>query len=82
MITSLNKLPLNCSGFIMDIKASNTIKRRLLDLGVINGVCITPILKSPLNDPRAYLVKGSVIALRNGDSKNIIVSADKNYKEV
>ena len=82
MITSLNNLPLNCDGFIIDIKTNNIIKRRLLDLGVINNVKITPILKSPLNDPTAYLVKGSIIALRNCDSKNIIISTDKNEKEV
>jgi len=31
------------------------------------------VLSAPFNDPRAYLVKGAVIAIRQKDSEKIIV---------
>ena len=49
------------------------IKRRILDLGIIEGTKIKPVLKSPLGDPTAYEVRGSIISLREEDSKKIEV---------
>lgn len=48
-------------------------KRRFLDLGIINGTKIKPVFVSPLNDPVAYEIRGSVIALRKEDSDKIYV---------
>lgn len=49
------------------------IGRRLLDLGIVKGTTITPVLKSPSGDPTAFLVRGSTIALRKEDAKLIEV---------
>ncbi len=70
-IKSLNDLPLNHFGFIKEITCKNNIKRRLLDLGLINGTKICPILISPSKDPRAFLFRGSIIAIRSEDAKKI-----------
>ena len=47
---------------------SGPIKRRFLDLGIIKGTPITPILKSPSGDPTAFQVRGTLIALRMEDA--------------
>ena len=47
------------------------------DLGLIKNTLIKPLYKSPLNDPTAYLVRGSVIAIRNDDAKKIIVDTKR-----
>ena len=44
---TLDKLPLNQSGTIKNIKCSVEIKQRFTDLGFISGTKITPILTSP-----------------------------------
>ena len=72
-IMSLNNLSLNETGFVESIKSNSRIKRRLLDLGIINGTKITPILISPSGDPTAFEIRGCLIALRNDDSKNIYI---------
>ena len=70
-ILTLDKLPLNITAQIYNLKCNEVLRRRLLDLGLIRGTKITPIFKSPLGDPIAYKIRSSTIALRNEDIKNI-----------
>lgn len=67
----LSDLPLNKTGIIKDINCIDNVKRRFLDLGLIYGTPITPILISPSSDPRAFEVRNSVIAIRKEDAKQI-----------
>lgn len=46
----------------------------MLDLGLVPGTKIIPILKSPSGNPTAYEVRGSMIAIRKEDSKSIYVT--------
>lgn len=80
METTLDKLPINKIGIVKKLNSKSEIKRRLLDLGMISETSIKPIYKSPLGDPTAYLMRGSVIALRSDDAKDILISykGDKN----
>lgn len=73
-IENLNQLPLNKSGKINKIECGEGIKRRLLDMGLVKGTEITPILISPSGDPRAFLVRGTIIAIREEDAKNIKIN--------
>lgn len=70
-IIPLYKLPLNCQGKIVKLNCSGNIRRRFLDLGLIENTFIKPILISPSGDPTAYCLRNSVIALRKDDSKLI-----------
>lgn len=65
------KLGTNC--IIKKINLEDSIKRRLLDIGLIEGTKVENVLISPAGDPMAFLIRGAVIALRNDDSKNILV---------
>ncbi len=51
-------------------------RRRLLDLGFVKGSPIRIDLVSPLKNPKAYLVKGSSIALRDNQASNILIKKD------
>ena len=75
-IISLDTLPINFDAKISKINCNENLKRRLLDLGLINGTKIKAILKSPLGNPIAYKIRGSTIALRKEDSKLITVNID------
>lgn len=70
---ALNDLPLGITAKIIDINCNQNIQRRLLDLGIIENSKITPVYRSPFNDPTAYLIRGTLIALRSDDSCKIIV---------
>lgn len=65
---TLNKLKLNETGYIKSLNCANGVKRRLLDLGLIEGTPITPILISPSGDPKAFEIRGSIIAIRVEDT--------------
>ena len=70
-VEDLSQLPLNKNGIIDKIECDEGIKRRLLDMGLVKGTDIVPILVSPSGDPRAFLVRGTIIAISEDDAKNI-----------
>ena len=70
----LDNLPLGTYGRVETLNCEGAIRRRLLDLGIVQGTKILPILKSPSGDPTAFLIRGSLIALRKEDANFIIVN--------
>lgn len=76
-IISLNNLKINETATIDNIDNKSNLKRRLEDLGFIKGSKIKCEFSSPFKDPIAYLIKGSLIALRKDDSKYIKVIIDE-----
>lgn len=68
---SLDKLPLNKNGYIINLKSDGTLRRRMLDLGLVKDTLIKPVFVSPSGNPRAYQVRGSIIAIRKKDAKLI-----------
>lgn len=70
---TLNTIELNQTVLIKSLNCTGPLQRRFLDLGIIPGTEITPIFSSVFNEPVAYMVRGSVIAIRSEDAKNIFV---------
>ena len=58
------------------LTAAGSMRRRFLDLGLVEHTKIQCLGKSPLGDPSAYLIRGTVIAIRAKDGKDIIVETD------
>jgi DtxR family Mn-dependent transcriptional regulator len=50
-------------------------RRRLLDLGILPGTSIVAEYKSPQQDPTAYRIRDSLIALRDDQARSIIVKS-------
>jgi DtxR family Mn-dependent transcriptional regulator len=48
-------------------------RRRLMDLGILPGTVISTELQSLAGDPRAYRVRGALIALRQEQAANIYI---------
>ncbi len=69
----LDKINLTNKVTVQHLDCSGQIRRRLLDLGICKGTVIIPIFRSMTGDSTAYLVRGSTIALRKEDAKNIHV---------
>ena len=70
-ILTLSALPLGESAFVTHISAKPDMKCRLTDLGLVPGTKVTCMARSPAGDPRAYLIRGSLIALRQADADGI-----------
>ena len=48
-------------------------RRRLMDLGILPGVRIEVAMPSPLQDPVAYRVRDTLIALRKEQAQMILI---------
>lgn len=59
---------------IKELLSTGTMRRRLLDIGLIENTDVECLGRSPAGDPTAYLIRGAVIAIRSEDSKKIKVS--------
>lgn len=73
-VKTLNDLPLNTKGYIQKLNCDGNIRRRLLDLGFVEGASITPVLISPSKNPRAFSIRGTLIAIRKEDANFINVN--------
>ena len=72
-IKSLRDLKEGQKGKVSALLSQGGIRRRLQDIGLIEGTEVECLQASPAGDPVAYLIRGAVIALRSEDSRNIIV---------
>ena len=55
--------------------STGSMRRRLLDIGLIENTVVECLGRSPGGDPSAYLIRGAVIAIRSEDCKNILINA-------
>lgn len=56
---------------VKEITTEGDMRRRLLDIGLTPGTRVECIGKSPGGDPKAFLIRGAVIAIRNEDCSGI-----------
>ncbi len=70
----LNDLKLEEEAIITKVDAHPDIKRRLLDIGLVRGAKIKKVLASKKESMIAYEIKGTVIAIRKDDTKDIEVT--------
>lgn len=70
----LTDLAVGQKATVETIYTVGAMRRRLQDIGIIEGTRIECAFRSPSNDPVAYQIRGAVVAIRNEDGKNIVVS--------
>jgi len=73
---ALNKISKGEKVKVIDIAAKSDTKRRMMDLGIIKGTVIEKLYTSPSGSPSAYLIRGTVIALRDEEAQSIIVEGE------
>lgn len=61
------------SGRIACVVGKGTIRRRLMDMGIICGVELKVLKVAPLNDPLEIKIKDYNIALRLEEARNILM---------
>lgn len=70
---TLNAVPEGKIVHVKELLASGSMRRRLQDIGLIEGTKVECLQKSPSGDPVAYLIRGAVIALRSETSAEIVI---------
>lgn len=59
--------------YVERIDSSGDIKRRFLDIGLSYDTEVIPLYKSICGGIRAYLIRNTIIGIRDIDASNIIV---------
>ncbi len=72
-IKNLSELNPGNKGIIKKIEKSGSLKRKLLDMGVIPGSSIEIVKLAPLGDPVDVKVRGYHLSLRKEEASQILV---------
>lgn len=62
---------------VSEINCEKRISERLCELGLIPGSTVREVMRAPLGEPKAYLIRGAVIALRNECTSKITVVPER-----
>lgn len=72
----LNRLRLNETAVIDKITTKGDMRRRFLDIGLIENTKVKCVCISPQGNPKAYLIRGAVIAIRNEDCADVSIKEE------
>ena len=72
----LSDLPAGRSADVAQMDAPGPMGRGLLDIGFTEGTRVQCLYAAPSGEPRAYLVRGAVIALRREDAARVRLLED------
>lgn len=72
-IVTLSDLPVGKSAIVKTVLAEGIARRRMMDLGLVPGTKVEALRISPAGDPKAFNVRGAVIAFRKEEASQIIV---------
>ena len=61
---------------VQAVNAADTLRRRLMDMGLVPGAPVACVGRSPGGDPAAYEICGAVVAIRHRDAAHIAVRVD------
>ncbi|MFZ5643920.1 MAG: FeoA family protein [Bacillota bacterium] len=79
-VISLHELPLGKWAVVDSILAEGIARRRMMDLGLVPGTKVEAVRQSPSGDPKAFKIRGAVIAFRKEEASKIMVSHEGRMK--
>lgn len=59
------------------LRATGSMRRRLLDIGLVENTEVECLGRSPGGDPVAFLIRGAVIAIRLIDCRDVLICAER-----
>lgn len=71
----LDELPVGRTAVVDSLQTRGPQRRRLLDLGLVPGARVRAELTSPLGDPTAYRVLGTLVVLRRAQAREVRIDA-------
>ncbi|MBE6757577.1 MAG: ferrous iron transport protein A [Ruminococcaceae bacterium] len=70
---TLAALAVGESGVVCSLDTDEDMRRRLWDMGLVEGTAVQCLFRSSSGDPTAYAVRGAVLALRRRDAAAVIL---------
>lgn len=74
-IENLNNIKPGEHAVVTKLLSKGSMRRRLLDIGLIENTDVECLGRSPGGDPTAFLIRGAVIAIRSEDCSDILINA-------
>lgn len=74
-MSSLKDIKPGQRAIVRSLCSTGGMRRRLLDIGLVENTEVECLGRSPCGDPSAYLIRGAVIAIRAEDCSGIIITA-------
>ncbi len=72
--TTLDMLAVGSAAAVVGIMSAGAERRRIFDLGILEGTRVEVVGRSPLGDPTAFRIRGAVVALRSEQTRLVRVS--------
>ena len=63
-----------CLARVLRVSGDREFRRRLLEMGFCNGVCVEMIRRAPFGDPIEFRLRGYNLSLRHEQAKQVLVS--------
>ena len=74
---SLNLLGVGRCGNVVAVGGDRELKRRLLEMGLCNGVAVECVRVAPLGDPIEFKLRGYNLSLRGEQAKFVQINVTK-----
>ncbi len=71
---SLNLLGVGRCGNVVAVGGDRELKRRLLEMGLCNGVAVECVRRAPLGDPIEFKLRGYNLSLRGEQAKFVQIN--------
>jgi Fe2+ transport system protein FeoA len=61
------------SGRVTKVTGDRLLRRRIMDMGIVQGTEIKVVRRAPLGDPIEFLLKDYHLSLRKNEAENVYV---------
>ncbi len=75
VLSTMNDLIPGQCAVVSELQSTGSMRRRLLDIGLVRDTKVECLGRSPGGDPAAFLIRGAVIAIRAADCRNVLISS-------
>ncbi len=72
-VCSLSDLPAGHCGRVVRVNGAPELRRRLLEMGLCNGVRVAVVRRAPLGDPIEFRLRGYNLSLRQEQARQVEV---------
>ena len=72
-LSSLDQLPFGTQARVVGVDGTNSIARRLMEMGIVPGAPICVVKEGPMGDPLLINVRRYQLALRRSEAQAITV---------
>ena len=73
---ALSAVPVGTEGRVRRVTGEGSLRRRLLEMGLIPGSVIKVEGVAPLGDPMEVRVRGYLLTLRRNEAASVVVEVD------